>query len=62
MLTMRGVINPSIADTYSAGIVALFVYWRHGNYVAAGLVGLVALAAFRIQRLIRRRKQRRGLS
>lgn len=41
-------------DGYTAGICAGLAYGRSNNYLIAALVGLVAMAAFRIQRLIKR--------
>lgn len=47
-------------DGYTAGICAGLAYGRSNNYLIAALVGLVAVAAFRIQRLIKRYRRGRN--
>lgn len=52
--------SSAMFDGYTAWIFAWLAYGRSGNYIVAGLVGLVALSVFRIQRMIRCHQWRRA--
>lgn len=56
---LRPLFSSTFFDGYTAGIFAGMAYGRSSNYLIAGLVGLVAMAIFRIQRLIKYRREGR---
>ncbi|HHO0939048.1 TPA: hypothetical protein ACRTTK_003084 [Aeromonas hydrophila] len=56
---LRYSLPRTVADGYTAGIFAALAYHCGKSYLIAALVGLAAMAVFRIQHLVKRCRRKR---